>query len=169
MKPETIEKIFNFLEENEGKEIPESLLNSIKQLKFIEELEKHPDGIQYKHNGNLELINAPITKLPNDLYVGDSLVLINCKQFKKLPDNLYVGRSLNLYYCKQITKLPDNLYVGITLSIDNTSISELPNNLYVGLNLYIGNTPLADNYTDEQIYEMIKLRGGEVVGKIFRY
>jgi hypothetical protein len=37
------------------------------------------------------------------------------------------------------------------------------------LNLYIGNTPLADNYTDEQIYEMIKLRGGEVVGKIFRY
>ena len=140
MKTETIEKIFKFLEKKEGKEIP---LN----WNLIERLETHPDGIQYKHNGNLILLNRNITKLPNDLYVDG---------------------VLNLWGCKQLTKLPDKLHVTQSLTILRTSIEELPDNLYVGGSLYMANTPLADKYTDEEIREMITSKGGTLIGKIYR-
>ena len=140
MKTETIEKIFKVLEKKEGKEIP---LN----WNLIERLETHPDGIQYKHNGNLILLNRKITKLPNDLYVDG---------------------VLNLWGCKQLTKLPDNLHLTQSLAILGTSIEELPDNLYVGGSLYMTNTPLADKYTDEEIREMITSKGGILIGKISR-
>ena len=50
MNRNTIEKIFNFLKEKEGKEIPEAWLDFIAKEKFIQELENHPDGIQYKYS-----------------------------------------------------------------------------------------------------------------------
>jgi len=168
MKTETIENILNFLQEKEGKEIPKSWFKLIEKLKLIKEIENHPDDIQYRYKGDLVLKNSNITKLPNDLYVTGYLDLGDCKQLTKLPDNLYVGDELYLKGCTQITKLPDNLYVGDSLNIKETSIEEIPNNIYVDLSLYIENTPLAKKYTDKEIYEMIKLRGGELVGKIFR-
>ena len=187
MKLETIEKILNFLQNNEDKEIPRKWVYSIRQLKFINELENHPDGVQYKHNGNLYLPNSKITKLPNDLYVTKWLDLESCEQLTELPDKLYVGSVLNLRY-SNITKLPDNLYVGEDLVLDfseqitelpnnlyvvgnlwlyGTKIEDIPNNLYVGLNLYI-DTPLAEKYTDEEIYKIVMLRGGQIIGEIFR-
>ena len=147
MKTETIVKILNFLEEKEDKKPPMKWVNSIKKLKFINELENHPDGVQYKYDGDLFLSDSNIKKLPNDLYVVGDLVLDFCYKF---------------------TELPTKLYVGGYFSAKETNIEELPDNLYVGGNLYIENTPLANKYTDEQIYEMIKLRGGELIGKIFR-
>ena len=147
MERNTIENILNFLEEKEGMELPESWFDSIEKLKLIKRLENHPDGPQYRYDGQLDLSYSKITKL---------------------PDNLYVDDSLDLGNCKQLTELPDNLYVDGSFSIQETNIKKLPNDLYVRRNLYIKNTPLADNYTDEQIYEMIKLRGGELVGKIIR-
>jgi hypothetical protein len=140
MKAETIKNIFNFLKEKEGKEIPY-------KWGFIHKLETYPDGIQYKHNGNLILLNRNITKLPNDLYVDG---------------------VLNLWGCKQLTKLPDKLHVTQSLTILRTSIEELPDNLYVGGSLYMANTPLADKYTDEEIREMITSKGGTLIGKIYR-
>ena len=172
MKTETIEKIFNFLEEKEGKEIPHNLAKSIEKLKFIKfinELENHPDGVQYRYDGDLFLSDSNIKKLPNDLYVDGRLSLANCGQFKKLPDNLYVGRSLNLYDCEQLAKLPDNLYVGRNLNISYTNITELPNKLYVGGDLYINNTPLERKYTNEEIREIVTSTGGQIIGDIIRF
>jgi len=149
MKTETIEKIFKFLEEKEGMKPPMKwfdLLKKLKFIKFINELENHPDGVQYRYDGDLFLSDSNIKKLPNDLYVGGDLVLDFCYKF---------------------TELPTKLYVGGYFSARETNIEELPDNLYVGGNLYIENTPLANKFTDEQIYEMIKLRGGEIIGDIF--
>jgi len=169
MKTETIEKILNFLEEKEGMEIPLGLHVKMKKLKLIEELENHPDDTQYNHEGDLDLTYSKITKLPNYLYVKGDLYLWDCKQLTKLPDGLLIVKStLSLSGCAKITELPDNLFVGSYLSVIETNIEDIPNNLYVGLNLYIQNTPLAKKYTHKQIYEMIKLRGGELVGKIIR-
>jgi hypothetical protein len=147
MDRNTIENILNFLKEKEGKKIPEHWFDSIEKLKLIEKLKNHPDGIQYKHMGALDLDRTNI---------------------RELPKYLYVTSYLSLNYCNQITKLPDNLYVGHNLFLIETSIEELPDNLYVGRKLFIGNTPLSRKYTDEQIYEMITLRGGRINGKIIR-
>ena len=148
MKLETIEKIFNFIKEKEGMDIPLIFLVKIEKLKFIEELENHPYGIQYKHKGDLNLSYSKITKLPNDLYVVRSLVLYDCQQLTKLPDNLYVGGDLNLFNCRNIT--------------------ELPNKLYVEGFFIIIKTKLANKYSDEEIYEMVRLGGGEIKGDILR-
>ena len=167
MKVETIEKILNFLKEKEDKEIPERLFESIKRLKFINELENYPDGSQYRYEGHLFLNHRNITKLPNDLYVTGILNLYDCKRLTKLPDKLYVGATLSLEDTN-ISEIPDNLYVVGNLLLIGTSIEYIPNNLYVGTNLFIRDTPLAKKYTDEQIYEIITLRGGELIGTIFR-
>lgn len=188
MERETIEKILNFLEEKEGKEVPNKWFESIKLFNLIKKLENHPDGIQYKHKGDLLLVNTNITKLPNKLHVVGRLVLSNCKQLTKLPNDLYVGKSMWFYYSNQIselptklyvggnldlsrtniTKLPDNLYVGYDLELNALDIEEIPNNLYVGRNLLIYNTPLADKYTDEEINEIIASTGGQIIGEILR-
>ena len=127
-----MEKIFNFLKEKEGKELP-------KNWNIIERLENHPDDIQYRYDGILSLSHSNITKLPNDLYVDGHLWLDNTN-ITKLPDKLYVDRSLILENCKQLTKLPNNLYVGGYLDLTNCEhITELPNGLYVRRNLFIYN------------------------------
>ena len=147
MKIDTIEKILNFLNTKENKELPQKWFDSTEKLKLIKELETHPDGVQYKHHSNLNLIRSNITKLPNDLYVGGDLWLNNCKQLTELPDNLYVVNNLTLSY---------------------TNISEIPNNLYVGTHLFIYDTPLAENYSVDEIRKMITSKGGKIIGKIFR-
>jgi len=168
MKIETIEKILNFLEAKEGKKITDRMLHYIKKFKLIKELENHPDGTQYRHEGDLHLIDSNITKLPNDLYVTGNCYLYNSYQLKVLPIKLHVGGNLDLADCVHITELPDNLYVGRVLSLHKTKISNFPNNLYVGEDLYIINTPLANKYTTyNQMLKIFKSTGGKINGRIF--
>jgi hypothetical protein len=148
MKRRTIENILKFLEAKDNKEIPYRWFDSLQKHNLVTKLENHPDDIQYKHNGNLELINTPITKLPNDLYVEGGLELNDCVKLTKLPDNLYVEGDLNLFNCRNIT--------------------ELPNKLYVEGFFIIVKTKLANKYSDEEIYEMVRLGGGEIKGDILR-
>jgi hypothetical protein len=148
MEIETIEKILNFLEEKEGKKITKSVLYSIKKLKLIKELENHPDGSQYRYEGDLYLINSIIRKLPNDLYVTGNCYLEDSYQLKVLPIKLHVGGSLDLANCVYITELPDNLYVGGDLGIYYT--------------------PIAQKYSSQEIREMITSKGGTLIGKIYR-
>jgi hypothetical protein len=54
------------------------------------------------------------------------------------------------------------------LVLHETNITELPNNLYVDANLFIWNTPLADKYTDEEIYKIVASKGGKINGNIVR-
>jgi hypothetical protein len=169
MERNTIENILNFLKEKEGKKIPERWFDSIEKLKLIEKLKNHPDGIQYKHMGNLDLSFSNVKKLPNDLYVRGDLILNDCKQLRGLPDNLYFDGALDLRGCQYLTELPDNLYVKGSLGLDGTNITELPNNLYVGINLYINNTPLAKKYTNDEIREIIKIPMDDgIKGQIYR-
>ena len=139
MKKETIEKILNFLKEKEGKGLP-------RNWNIVEKLENHPDGVQYRHEGDLVLRYSNITKLPNDLYVKGGLFLFNSKQITKLPDKLHVGGGLDIRGCNQIT--------------------ELPNNLHVGGDLYIKGTPLSKKYSHEEIREMITSKGGTLIGRL---
>jgi hypothetical protein len=188
MERKTIENILNFLYEKEGKKLPNMWVRFLKEEKLIQELENHPDGTQYRYDGRLDLDNTNITKLPKDLYVGNSLFLSNCEQLTELPDKLHVGGALYLSGCEQLIKLPDNLsvvqlylnkckkltelpnnlYVKGKLYLINSSIMDIPNNLYVGDGLFIKNTPLASNYTDEEIYEIVTSKGGEIIGEINR-
>lgn len=188
MDRNTIEKILNFLEEKEGKEVPNKWFESIKLFNLIQKLENHPDRTQYKHRGHLDLNRSTIKKLPNKLHVVGRLTLSNCKQLTKLPNDLYVGQSMWFYYSNQIselptklyvggnldlsktniTKLPDNLYVGYDLELNALDIVEIPNNLYVGRNLLIYNTPLANKYTNEEIKEIVASTGGQIIGDILR-
>ena len=182
MNRETIEKIFNFLKEKEGKELPQ-------KWKLIHELENHPDGTQYRYKGNLVLSNSNITKLPDNLFVYGWLDLENCKQIKELPKKLFVSRSLYMEGCEQLKKLPDNLHIGGSLILEGSKITELPKKLYVGGylnladckqltelpdNLYVGgdlgiyNTPIAQKYSNKEIREMITSKGGTLIGKISR-
>jgi len=167
MEKETIKKIFDFLEEKEGMEIPHSLLISIEKLKLIQNLENHPDGTQYRYNGVLDLSGSNITKLPSDLYVNGFLNFNRCQQLTELPTKLHVEGGLNLMRTT-IKKLPDNLYVGGTLWLYGTKIQDIPNNLYVGLNLHIENAPLANKYKDDEIREIVVSTSGEIRGKIYR-
>jgi hypothetical protein len=137
MNRNTIENILNFLKEKEGKEFPQT-------WNLIENLETHPDGVQYRFEGMLDLTNANIKKLPNDLYVDG---------------NLYLNNST-------IKKLPNKLHVEGNLILTDTSISELPDELYVAWNVFIDNTPL-DKYPYDQIYEMFNSKGRVVRGKVF--
>ena len=161
MKRQTIETILNFLKEKEGKELP-------KKWNLIDKLENHPNDIQYKYEGDLELSNTNITKLPNDLYVDGYLNLSNTN-ITKLPNDLYVKGGLFLMGCSQLTELPDELFVGGNLVLNDSNITELPYCLYVGANLYTGNTPLANKHTDDEIIEMIDSTGGIIIGLIMRY
>ena len=182
MEKETIGNILTFLKEKEGKEIPQN-------WNLIEKLETHPDNIQYIHKGSLILNNSDIKKLPNDLYVDGSLFLMGCEQLSELPNNLYVDGDFMMLSGEKITELPDRLFVmGFlqlainhkilkypktlfvkdTLFLTYTNISELPNQIFVGEDLLIQGTPLADKYTDEEIYEIVASTDGEIEGQIIR-
>ena len=162
MEKETIGNILTFLKEKEGKEIP---LN----WNLIERLENHPDNVKCVTSTSLFLSESNIEKLPNILHVRGDLWLENCKQLTELPDNLYVYGSLFLKDNKQINKFPNTLFVAGDLWLDKTNIEKLPNQIFVGEDLLIQGTPLADKYTDEELYEMAKsLEGGQIRGKIIR-
>ena len=160
MNRNTIEKIFNFLNTKEGKEIPN-------KWELIKELENHLDDKQYIYEGNLVLNDSNIRKLPNDLYVRGYLKLNNSKQLIKLPDKLHVGGWLDIRDCSQITELPDDLFVGGWLALPYTNISEIPNNLYVHYDLYVYDTPLSRKYSSDEIREMITSKGGTIIGGIY--
>ena len=152
MKAETIEKILNFLEDKEGMEIPQKWYEVKNQLNLVMTLKNHPDDTQYKHYGDLlfnvsSLVKSSITKLPKDLYVTRGFYLNNIQQPLELSDKLHVVKDFYMY---------------------RSNVSELPKYLYVGGNLNIKGTPLADKYTDEEIYKIVASRGGEIKGDIIR-
>ena len=139
MNRETIEKMLNFIKEKEGHELPE-------KWEWMLNIENHPDDLQYKVMGDLNLRGVPIMKLPNDLYVEGDILASFCFGLTELPNKLHVDRNLYINY---------------------TNIINLPKYLYVGGNMSVWDTPLVKKYTEGEISEAIKLGGGRVRGKIF--
>ena len=178
MERKTIKNILNFLKEKEGKKLPYMWVRDLTQGKLIQELETHPDGIQYRH-GSLDLSDTDITKLPNDLYVDGIVLLINCKELTELPSNLHVEAYLSLKGCENITELPNKLYVGSYLDLqysgikslpeglevggdlylDSTNIKFLPKGLKVGSTLVLGYSSYLLNFSDDELFQMIDPNG----------
>ena len=156
MKEETLKRIFEFLEENEGHKTP--FLWKLKN----NELSKEDLNIK----GDLNLGFTAITSLPKGLKVEGDLYLVGSK-IKSLPERLYIKGNLNLSLTN-IELLPDNLYVGGSLwARFSYYIKDIPKKLYVGGNLYIQGTPIS-KYTDEEIRRNKNLNGGKFEGKIDR-
>ena len=113
MEKETIKKIFDFLEDNEGKK---SFL-----WKLLNDEPLTEDELNIK--GDLELQGQDIQQLPDGIHVKNDL-LLNSTPIKKLPKGLRVGDNLYIQYTK-ITSLPEGLQVGGNLHIYNTTLAKL--------------------------------------------
>jgi hypothetical protein len=96
MEKETIKKIFDFLEDNEGKRSVLWKLVNDEPLKD-EEL---------KVDGYLNLSETDIESLPKGLRVGDDLY-IQYTKITSLPEGLQVGGNLHIYNTK-LAKFSDN-------------------------------------------------------------
>lgn len=189
MKTNTIENILKFLETKENKKIPQEWADLKPMNSLIEKFENHPDGVQYRHEGDLVFENSnQLKELPKDLYVTGNLVLKNCNYLKKLPNKLYVGGDLDIIRCESITELPNDLYVDVSFYLwECPRILNLPDNLhvesflsikrcylltYIPFNLYVGEdltfmfTPISDKYSRKELHDIITSKGGEIVGDV---
>jgi hypothetical protein len=123
------------------------LLDILKDKKILvprrskeERTKNHQIAIQKKiqqymkdgDKGDLRLRNTPITSLPPNLNVGDSLEL----------------------YGTSITSLPPGLTVKGYLDLGYTLVASLPPDLSVGGPLNLRGTPLSKSHTKEQIKQM---------------
>jgi hypothetical protein len=140
----------------------QSLPNNLKKVRGTLDLDNCknltslPDGLYVR--GNLYLENCKSLKsLPDGLEVeGPYLNLINCTNLTSLPNNFKFGGDLYLENCKSLKSLPDGLEVGGDLLLEGcTKLKSLPKNLKVRGSLWLQNTPLSENYTEEQIREMV--------------
>jgi hypothetical protein len=88
--------------------------------------------------------------------------LVIPRNVKSLYNLRYVEGNLNLTYCENLISLPNNLTVTENLFINETNISEIPNNLNIDENLRCLNNPLSEQYTSEEIKQIIIDKGGSV-------
>jgi len=138
MEKEALKRIFEFLEDKEGKK------------------SNHKYGLKWKLT-----FNEPLIK--EDLNVKGNLDL-KYSEITSLPEGLKVGGWMSLGHSK-IESLPEGLKVGGNFSLTYTEITSLPKGLEVGGNLFINKTALA-KYTDEELRKMIK--PGFIKGEIIR-
>jgi hypothetical protein len=150
MDRNTLRKIFDFIEEKEGKtSLAYKILNDFDNIRDNELIV----------NGNLNLSNKNITSLPDGLKVGGDLSLTRCTSLTSLPDAFMVGGNLGLSKCTSLTSLPDGLQVGGNLYLTGCiSLTTLPDGLQVGEDLNLANTSLA-KYTDGELLKMIGSNG----------
>ena len=112
---------------------------------------------KWKLLDDLNLENTPIESLGNLQSVGGYLYL-NDTGIKSL-DNL---QSVGGYFFSNDTSIESlgNLqYVGGDLDLENTTIKSLENLQSVGGNLYLNFTPLSEKYTEEEIGQMVNVKG----------
>jgi hypothetical protein len=167
MKATQLNKILKFIKDRENIEQPRKVMKFITKQSLVDELEAYSSTERYTYDGDLDINNSDIKKLPNDLYVKGTLNIRNCKELINLPDKLYVQDDLYMEYSDNVSSLPNNLYVGQNLYIMGcVRIAKVPNNLYIYNNFYISNTPLAKSYSIDQLYDKIESTGGQVGGEI---
>ena len=117
---------------------------------------------------SLNLGESKIKEINHIKSIGLFLFL-DRSEISKLPDNLTVGDYLSVEDCKSLRELPNNLTISGNLWINNSSISDIPKNLKIGKDLHINATPLYRNYTEEEIRKMIEDGGGYLKGTIKRF
>ena len=158
-KPGSKEKyIFSYekkqFQNKNGEFINEYDPNIINLLKFVES--KNP---KYKIPIEVKLLQSPKSITPEDLNVEGNINLWY-SPLESLPDNLTVNGHLTIYKTP-IKSLPNNLTVNGLLDIKSTNISSIPNKLNIK-ELSVYDTPLGKKYSNKQIIQMIKKKGGNV-------
>ena len=136
------------VEQQQSTDLTVSLQQQIADFKEATGIQLEIQGNKLVHNGDLDLADTNIEKLPDNLTVNGSLDLSNTP-IKELPKNLTVNNSLWLDKTK-IEKLPEDLTVEFTLSLSNTPIKELPENIKINRNLWLDDSNiqrLPDNFT----------------------
>ena len=111
MKKETLKRIFEFLKEKEGHNVPFL-------WKFKKKIPLTEDDLNIK--GDLILTYSDIESLPKGLKVGGDLDLFESK-ITSLPEGLEVGGDLDLSETN-ITLLPKGLQVGGKLFIRGCAV-----------------------------------------------
>ena len=155
MEKETLKKIFDFLEENEGHKTP-FLWKHINNIPLTEK--------DLNIDGNLDLTETDIELLPDGLKIAGNLNLTQT-DMKLLPERLEVFGDLYLNY-SLIKSLPNDLKVGGDLDIEGTDVKSLPSGLKVGGILIIIQSELL-KYSDKEIRKMIE-PSGYIKGDIIR-
>ena len=125
MEKEQLKRIFEFLEEKEGKKHKDRD-NFIWKLKFNEPLTKDDLVV----NGDLDLTDSTLKSLPDNLEVKGGM-LTRFSRIEELPKGLKVGGTLDLSYSR-IKNIPDDIKIGNSLYLHNTKITSLPKGLKVG-------------------------------------
>jgi hypothetical protein len=104
-----------------------------------EELLDVTNGRKFRVRGDLNFRKICPETLENMVAVDGDLVLYSCKNITSLGSLEYVGGYLNLAFCH--------------------SLKSLGNLKYVGNNLYINRTPIAMMYSEEEIRQMVEVKG----------
>jgi hypothetical protein len=107
--------------------------------------------------GYLDLRDTPIKSLENLHFVGYDLYLADTP-IKSLGNLTSVGGSLNLEYTP-IESLGNLQSVGGYLDLAFTPIESLKNLKSVGGDLRLFGTPLSRKYTEEEIRQMVDVKG----------
>jgi hypothetical protein len=154
MKKEALKRIFEFIKEKEGHNLP-----FLWKLMANEPLTEEDLNVK----GDLDFSQSEIESLPEGLKISGDLDL-SFSKIMLLPKGLKVGGHLDLTET-DIEFLPKGLEVGGYLAIRYTKITSLPKGLEVGATLYIKNTALLE-YTDEELKEMVK--PGILARRIYR-
>jgi hypothetical protein len=112
-------------------------------------------------DGYLDLFSCKnITSLNSLERVGQYLGLFSCENLISLGNLKYVGRGLASKNCYNLKSLGNLRYVGGNLILwDCTNLTSLGSLEYVGGELYLTNTPIANMYSEEEIRQMVEVKG----------
>jgi len=108
-------------------------------------IEKLPENLK-KVGGNLILSRSKIKTLPNDLHV-DKCLSLESTEIKKLPNNLTVDGSV--WACdSKIEELGKNTKISNHLDLSYSAIKKIPEDIEIGTDdryyyLYLGGTPIS--------------------------
>jgi hypothetical protein len=148
------------------------------QYKLLTEEENILEIPGLEYFGGWEGLQQYLEKKGNPLYkINDDLVLEGLK-IKSLRTLYYVGGVLHLKdvpivslgklsyvgdYCDLrgtlITSLGDLEYVGGSLNLFYTDVESFGKLKYVGDNLYLSKTPLSEKYDEDEIRNIINVKG----------
>jgi hypothetical protein len=125
-----------------------------------EQLLEFTRGRKFRVRGDLDLSKIRPKTLGNLVSVDGNLILFGCKNLTSLGSLERVGGSLDLFNCENLTSLGNLKYVGRGLASKNCyNLKSLGNLKYVGNNLYINRTPIVKMYSEEEIRQMVEVKG----------
>ena len=141
--------------------IPGADLESlIGKYKTWNELLRLLNGKPFIFDDNLNLYNSYITSLGNLRSVNGYLNLFGCDQLTSLGNLQSINGYLDLSQCTQLISLGNlqsvNSYLDLIRCEELTSLGNLQS---VGGFLDLRNTPISEKYSEEEIRQMVDVKG----------